>query len=69
VVFAGEKELLRTEVDRLQQAANRAQVPISVHLVPRMWHGWYVMADRLPEGRRVLESAGQAIRESVASDD
>ena len=65
VVFAGEHELLRTEVDRLRRAAERCGLPIEINLWPRMWHGWYVMADHLPEGRRVLEAAGLAMRSSL----
>jgi acetyl esterase/lipase len=65
-VLVGEHELLRTEADRLKQAAQEQGVVIEVQMWPRMWHGWYVMADRLPEGRRALQAAGALIRASVA---
>jgi len=65
-VLVGEHELLRTEVDRLKHAAQEQGVTIEVQTWPRMWHGWYVMADRLPEGRRALEDAGAVIRARVA---
>jgi acetyl esterase/lipase len=65
-VLVGEHELLRTEADRLKQAAQEQGVVIEVQAWPRMWQGWYVMADRLPEGRRALQAAGALIRASVA---
>ena len=65
-VLVGEHELLRTEVDRLARAAREQGVAIAVQTWPRMWHGWYVMADRLPEGRRALAEAGALIRAGVA---
>lgn len=65
-VLVGEHEILRTEVDRLRHAAQEQGVTVEVLTWPRMWHGWYVMADRLPEGRRALEQAGALIRASVA---
>ncbi len=61
-VFVGENELVRSEVDRLQQAARTQGVTIEVRAWPGMWHGWYVMADRLPEGRQALWEAGALIR-------
>jgi acetyl esterase/lipase len=61
-VFVGEHELFRAEVDRLQDAARRQGVTIDVRIWPGMWHGWYVMADRLPEGRQALDAAGAAMR-------
>jgi len=65
-VLVGEDEILRTEVDRLKQAAQGQGVAIEVRTWSRMWHGWYVMADRLPEGRRALEEVGALIRASMA---
>ena len=64
-VIVGERELLRTEVERLRRAAQEQGVTVVVRTWPRMWHGWYVMADRLPEGRRALEEAGALIRARV----
>ena len=61
-VFVGEHELFRAEVDRLRDAARAQGVAIEMWLWPGMWHGWYVMADRLPEGRRALAEAGALIR-------
>jgi acetyl esterase/lipase len=64
-VLVGEHELLRTEVDRLQDVARAQGVAVQVRTWPRMWHGWYVMADRLPEGRQALQEAGAMIRASA----
>ena len=66
-VLVGEREIMRTEVDRLEQAARAQGVTIKVQTWPRMWHGWYVMADLLPEGRGALQQAGALIRASVAA--
>jgi acetyl esterase/lipase len=66
-VLVGEHEILRTEVDRLARAAEQQGVAIEVRVWPRMFHGWYVMADRLPEGRRALAEAGALIRSAVAA--
>jgi acetyl esterase/lipase len=65
-VLVGGHEILRSEADRLRRAAQEQGVTVEVLTWPRMWHGWYVMADRLPEGRRALEQAGALIRASVA---
>jgi acetyl esterase/lipase len=64
-VFAGEHELVRPEVDRLRDTAQTQGVTVDVRLWPSMWHGWYVMADRLPEGRQALREAGALIRAAV----
>lgn len=64
-VIAGEHELLRDEVDRLAAAALESGVPVSLSYWPRMWHGWYVMADQLPEGRQALMEAGRIIRQGA----
>lgn len=64
-VLVGEHEILRTETDRLAQAAQQQGVAIAVQTWPHMWHGWYVMADRLPEGRRALAEAGRLISASA----
>jgi epsilon-lactone hydrolase len=66
-VLVGEHEILRTETDRLTQAAQQQGVAIAVRTWPGMWHGWYVMADRLPEGRRALAEAGRLIRTSTVA--
>ena len=66
-VLVGEREILRTEVDRLEQAARAQGVTVQVETWPQMWHGWYVMADRLPEGRQALKQAGALIRASAAA--
>ena len=66
-IIAGEHELLRVEVDRLDVAARKHRVPISLSYWPRMWHGWYVMADQLPEGRQALDHAGRVIVDGTAA--
>jgi len=65
-VVLGEHELVRPEVDRLREAAQAQGVGVDVRPWPGMWHGWYVMADRLPEGRQALQAAGAVIRAAAA---
>lgn len=60
-VVVGEHELFRTEADRLVAAARRYAVPVELETWPQMWHGLHVMADRLPEGRAVLEKIGERL--------
>jgi len=66
-VLVGQHELARPEVDRLQDAARAQGVTVEVRTWPGMWHGWYVMADRLPEGRHALHAAGAVIRASATA--
>ena len=68
-VLVGEQELSRGAVDRLEATAQRCGVPITVEHWRKMWHGWYVMADQLPEGRQALMNAGTTIRDFLASTD
>lgn len=68
-VIVGEQEICRGAVDRLEAVAQRCGVPIKVERWPKMWHGWYVMADQLPEGRQALINAGTIIRDFLTSTD
>lgn len=64
-VIVGERDIVRPEVERLVEAARRYDVEVGVKVWPSMWHGWYVMADRLPEGRQALDEVGVHIREAI----
>jgi len=64
-VIVGEREFLRPHADRLVAAARAQGIDIGVRTWPAMWHGWYVMADRLPEGRQALTEAAALIRSAA----
>ena len=59
-VFVGEAEILRKESDRLVEALEGVG-RLNLHPAVGMWHGWYVMADVLPEGRATLRQAAESI--------
>jgi acetyl esterase/lipase len=62
-ILAGERELLRGEVDRLEEAALKYDLEVEKHLWPDVWHGWHVLAPQLPEGTAALKLLGEVIRE------
>ncbi|HLZ48531.1 MAG TPA: alpha/beta hydrolase fold domain-containing protein [Candidatus Limnocylindria bacterium] len=64
-VIVGERDIVRPEVDRLVEAARGYDVDVRVRVWPSMWHGWYVMADRLPEGRQALGEVGAYVRDAI----
>jgi acetyl esterase/lipase len=64
-VMSGENEIMRSEVDRLAQAAQRYNVPMEILLYPHVWHSWHALAPQLPEATRALEALGTAIRQRV----
>lgn len=66
VVLAGEHELLRGEVERLAEAAQRYHVPMETILWPNVWHSWHALAPQLPEATRALEALGAFIRQWVS---
>lgn len=65
-VLAGENEIMRSEVDRLAEAAQRYNVPMETVFWPKAWHSWHALAPQLPEATRALETFGTAIRQRVA---
>ena len=64
-VLAGENEFLRSEVDRLAEAAQRYHVPMETIFWPNVWHSWHALAPQLPEATQALETFGAAIRQRV----
>lgn len=61
-VLAGEREMLRGELDRLVEAAHLYGVPIETLLWPHVWHSWHALAPQLPEATQALKALGAAIR-------
>jgi len=64
-VMAGEREILRGEVDRLEQAARKYSLDMEKSLWPDVWHGWHVLAPQLPEATDALKMLGDVIQERV----
>ena len=67
-VMAGEYEILRGEVERLADAAQRHNVPMETVFWPNVWHSWHALAPQLPEATRALEALGTAIRQRMLKD-
>jgi acetyl esterase/lipase len=65
-ILAGENEILRGEVDRLVQAAQRYNVPADTVFWPNVWHSWHALAPQLPEATHALKTLGAAIRQRVS---
>jgi len=65
-VLAGEHEILRGEVERLAEAAQRHHVSMEIVLWPNAWHSWHALAPQLPEATHALEALGTAIRQRVS---
>ena len=65
-VLAGERELLRSEVERLAGAARQHRVDIEVCYWPEAWHGWHVLVPQLPEATKALKLLGGTIRQRVS---
>jgi acetyl esterase/lipase len=59
--MAGEREILRPEVDRLIESARRYQVPLEIVLWPDVFHSWHALVPDLPEA---MEAMGEAIRKA-----
>lgn len=68
-VLVGEDEIMRGEVERLAEAAQRYDVPMEMLLWPHVWHSWHALAPQLPEATRALEALGAAIRQRVSEID
>lgn len=62
ITLAGEKEIMRGEVDRLVEAAYRYDVPIETIFWPVAWHSWHALAPQLPEATEAMKVFGAAIR-------
>lgn len=65
VVLAGEHELLRGEVERLKEAAQRFNVRMETILCRYAWHSWHALAPQLPEATQALEKLAEVIRKKL----
>ncbi len=64
-ILGAEQDILRSEIERLAEAARRANLKTDVMLWPRVWHGWHLLAPDLPEGTAALKFLGNTIRQYV----
>jgi monoterpene epsilon-lactone hydrolase len=63
VILAGERELLRGEVERLAEAAPRYGTAVECVLWPGVWHAWHMFVPFLPEATNALKWLSQVIRQ------
>lgn len=61
VILAGERELLRGEAERLDEAARRYDIEVDSVLWPGVWHAWHLFAPLLPEATNALKWLGHLI--------
>ena len=50
----GEAEVLRSGVEAFVARAERAGVPVTLHVWPGMWHFWHLFVPWLPEARQAM---------------
>jgi acetyl esterase/lipase len=67
VVLAGGRELLRGEVERLIEAAQRYEVGVQYELWPEVWHAWHLFVPFLPEATNALKWMGRVIQERLGN--
>lgn len=66
LVMVGEIELLRSQAQRLAEAADGAGVDVGIEVYPGAVHWWMVFAPDAPESRASLRRAGEFIRSTSA---
>ncbi len=65
LVHAGEDELLRDDVIRIEKLARAAGVDVRVEVYPRMWHVWQLFLE-LPQARQSLSDIAQFLVSQLA---
>lgn len=68
LIHVGEDEMLRSDAQRLTDAAQAAGVQATLHIWPHMWHVFQVFAPRLPEAKRALDEIGRFIGNQMERD-
>jgi len=61
LMYAGGGEALAMDSQRFAKAAEAANVDITLHIYPRMWHVWQLAPD-LPQARQSLAEIAEAVR-------
>ena len=65
-VWVAENGLLRSEAERLAEAAKRHDLKMELVLCPHVWHGWHVFVPLLPEATQALKMLGGVIRQHIS---
>jgi len=58
----GEAEVLRSGVEAFAERAERAGVPVTLHIWPGMWHFWHLFVPWLPEARQAMVEIRDFVR-------
>ena len=61
LVLVGSEECLLSDATRLAAKAQTAGVATRLEVWKGMQHGWHLLADFLPEGRRAIEGIGEFV--------
>lgn len=62
LILVGSDERLLSDATRLAAKAQAAGVAVTLEVWDRMQHGWHILADFLPEGRRAIARIGEFIQ-------
>ena len=60
-----EDEFLAPDVERLRDAIRSTQPDLTVRTEPAAVHGWQILPDVLPEGKRSSEALGAWVRQTL----
>ncbi len=66
-VLVAEHDVLRSEAERLADAAKQHDLTMELTLWPHVWHGWHLFAPLLPEATRALKMLGRVIRQKAGN--
>jgi acetyl esterase/lipase len=65
-VLAGEHDLLRSESERLADAAKRNDLKMELTIWPHVWHSWHLFVPQLPEATQAYKMLGGVIRRYIS---
>lgn len=65
-VLAAEHDILRSEAERLAEAAKRYDLKMELTLWPHVWHGWHIFVPQLPEATQALKMLGSVVRQHIS---
>jgi acetyl esterase/lipase len=65
-VLAGERDILRSEAERLVNAAKQNDLKMELTIWPNVWHSWHLFAPQLPEATQAYKMLGGVIRQHIS---
>jgi monoterpene epsilon-lactone hydrolase len=65
-VLAGEHDLIRSEAERLADAAKRNDLKMELTIWPHVWHSWHLFVPQLPEATQAHKMLGGVIRQYIS---